>query len=233
MSKYVYSTWILPCLQTHIFSHLLKVKVKVAQSSLTLCDPVDDTVHGILQARILEWIAFPFSRGSSQPRDQNPGLLHCRILYHMSHKGSPLDLQLEVLYHLTFIQNQKWGPYHKIAQFVFLLISENGNALFPFTQTKYLKVTSDSPLPHPESKSSGILVATFKIDSRIQPRSIIRVDQSTIIFRLVYYGSLTCLPAFIFAPCYGCYQQDSQSRPAKLGTDYFEISQWLLISFRI
>ena len=31
---------------------------------------MDDTVHGILQARILEWIAFPFSRGSSQPRDQ-------------------------------------------------------------------------------------------------------------------------------------------------------------------
>ena len=45
-------------------------KVKVAQSSLTLCDPMDYTVHGILQARILEWVAFPSSRGSSQPRDQ-------------------------------------------------------------------------------------------------------------------------------------------------------------------
>ena len=44
-------------------------KVKVTQSFLTLCDPVDSTVHGILQARILEWIAFPFSRGSSQLRD--------------------------------------------------------------------------------------------------------------------------------------------------------------------
>ena len=48
----------------------LKVKVKVAQSCLTLCDPMDYTVHGILQARILEWVAVPFSRGSSQPRDQ-------------------------------------------------------------------------------------------------------------------------------------------------------------------
>ena len=36
----------------------------------TLCDPVDYTVHGILQARILEWVAFPFSRGSSKPMDQ-------------------------------------------------------------------------------------------------------------------------------------------------------------------
>ena len=44
-----------------------KVKVKVTQLHLTLCDPMD---YGILQARILEWVAFPFSRGSSQPRDQ-------------------------------------------------------------------------------------------------------------------------------------------------------------------
>ena len=45
-------------------------KVKVAQSCQTLHDPMDYTVHGILQARVLEWVAFPFSRGSSQPRDQ-------------------------------------------------------------------------------------------------------------------------------------------------------------------
>ena len=48
---------------------MLIMKVKVAQSCLTLCNPMDYTVHGILQARILEWVAFPFSRGSSQPRD--------------------------------------------------------------------------------------------------------------------------------------------------------------------
>ena len=47
----------------------VKVKVKVAQSCPTLCDSMD-LVHRILQARILEWVAFPFSRGSSQPRDQ-------------------------------------------------------------------------------------------------------------------------------------------------------------------
>ena len=45
-------------------------KVQVAQSCLTLCDPMDYTVRGILQARILEWVAFPFSRGSSLPRDR-------------------------------------------------------------------------------------------------------------------------------------------------------------------
>ena len=45
-------------------------EVKVAQSCLTLCDTMDYTVHGILQARILEWVAVPFSRGFSQPRDR-------------------------------------------------------------------------------------------------------------------------------------------------------------------
>ena len=46
------------------------VKTKVAQLCLTLCDPMDYTVHGILQARILEGVPFLFSKGSSQPRDQ-------------------------------------------------------------------------------------------------------------------------------------------------------------------
>ena len=45
-------------------------EVKVAQSCPTLCDLMDCIVHGILQARILEWVTFPFSRESSQPRDQ-------------------------------------------------------------------------------------------------------------------------------------------------------------------
>ena len=45
------------------------MKVKVAQSRPTLCDPMDYTVHGILQARILEWVAFPFFNVTSQPRD--------------------------------------------------------------------------------------------------------------------------------------------------------------------
>ena len=48
----------------------VKIKVKVTQLCLTLCDPMDCTVHGILQARILEWLAFPFFRGSSQPTDR-------------------------------------------------------------------------------------------------------------------------------------------------------------------
>jgi len=45
-------------------------EVKVAQSFLTLCYPMDYAVHGIVQGRILEWVVFPFARGSFQTRDQ-------------------------------------------------------------------------------------------------------------------------------------------------------------------
>ena len=46
------------------------VKVKVTQLCSTLCDPMDYIVHGILQVRILEWVAYPFSRGSALPRNR-------------------------------------------------------------------------------------------------------------------------------------------------------------------
>ena len=54
----------------HLFIHspTIYMKVKVAQLCPTLCNCMDYTVQGILQARILEWVAVPFSRGSSQPR---------------------------------------------------------------------------------------------------------------------------------------------------------------------
>ena len=49
---------------------LINDSVKVTQWCLALCDPMDYTVYGILQARILELVALPFCRGSSQPRDR-------------------------------------------------------------------------------------------------------------------------------------------------------------------
>ena len=55
----------------------LKVKVLVAQLYQTFCNlmdcsPPDSSDYGILQARILEWVAMPFSRRASQPRDRTP-----------------------------------------------------------------------------------------------------------------------------------------------------------------
>ena len=82
--------------------------VKVTPSCPTLCDPMDHTVHGILQARILDWVALPFSqlshrgsprmlewvaycfsRGIFLTQELNQGLLLCRqILYQLSYEGS-------------------------------------------------------------------------------------------------------------------------------------------------
>ena len=62
--------------------HTLKVKVNVAQLCPTLCDPMDYIVHGILQARIREWVAFLFSRGSIFPtQGSNPGLSNCKVVF--------------------------------------------------------------------------------------------------------------------------------------------------------
>ena len=79
-----------------------KVRVKFAQSCLTLCDPTDYTVHSILQAWIMEWVPFPspgeLPNPGIKPRSPalqadslpNPSPPHCRrILYQLSHKGSP------------------------------------------------------------------------------------------------------------------------------------------------
>ena len=82
-------------------SHLSPEKTLHAalpQLCLTLCYPLDcspagSSVHGILQARILEWVAMPSSRGSSRPRNQtHVSYISCigrQVLYHWRHLGSP------------------------------------------------------------------------------------------------------------------------------------------------
>ena len=93
--------------QSHISKH---VKVKVTQSCLTLCDPMDCSppgsfVHGILQARILDWGAIPFSRDLLIPGDQrsNPSLLHYRQdFYHLCHQESPQNTYIPCFIVLCF-----------------------------------------------------------------------------------------------------------------------------------
>ena len=79
-----------------------RVKVLIAQSCLALWDPVDcsppgSSIHGVLQTRILEWVAVPFSREPSQSRNWTQ-VSHCRwILYHLSHEGSCIKPHPHVL----------------------------------------------------------------------------------------------------------------------------------------
>ena len=77
------------------FTYKYIMKVLVTQSCLTLCDPMGcsqpgPSVHGSLQARILEWVSIPFSRGSSQPRDQIWVSHITGRFFTMSHQGSPV-----------------------------------------------------------------------------------------------------------------------------------------------
>ena len=72
---------------------IVEIKVKVTQSCPTLCDPMNYTVCEILQAIILEWVAFPFSKGSSQPgiESRSPTLQVDSLL--AEPQGSPRILQ--------------------------------------------------------------------------------------------------------------------------------------------
>ena len=72
------------------------------------CSPPASSVHGIFQARTLEWVAIPFSRRSSRPTNQTQvscvegGFLHCRqSLYQLSYKGSPFAFYFPDLWKFT------------------------------------------------------------------------------------------------------------------------------------
>ena len=87
--------------------------VLVAQSYLTLCDAMDcsppgSSVHGILQARILQWVAMSFSKGSSRSRESSLGLPHCRqMLYCPSYPGSPI-------YTLAWMVSKRCSKYEDL-----------------------------------------------------------------------------------------------------------------------
>ena len=71
----------------------LGMKVKVAQSCLTLCNPKAYTVHGILHARILAGVAVPFPKACSPPRDQTRSpTWQVDSFYQLSHQGCPLGM---------------------------------------------------------------------------------------------------------------------------------------------
>ena len=71
-------------------------EIWVAESRPTLCDPMDcsppgSSIHGISQARILEWVAISFSRGSSWPRDWTPiSCISRQILYYWGTREAPV-----------------------------------------------------------------------------------------------------------------------------------------------
>ena len=94
--------WLQNCGLSWLFLTVLwcmYICTKLLQSCPTLCHPLDcslpgSSVHGISQARVLEWVAISSSRGSSWPRDQtHVSYFSCFgwwVLYHWRHLGSPV-----------------------------------------------------------------------------------------------------------------------------------------------
>ena len=95
-----------------MLSHMAEVKVEVAQSC-QLWDPIDYRVHGTLQARILEWVAVPFSRGSSQPSDRAQVSCVAGGFFTSWATGKPKDTGVGSLLQWIFpTQESNWSLLH-------------------------------------------------------------------------------------------------------------------------
>ena len=139
-----------------------KFKVLVAQSCPTLCDPMDcsppgSSVHGILQARILEWIAMPSSRVSSWPRDQtHVSCIASRFLtIWVTREAQPSHTRYYLRYILCIIKHNECfmavisihAQKSSFVGFFFLYINEH--LFYVFTQM-YLYRISSEPFPNPQ-----------------------------------------------------------------------------------
>ena len=103
------------CLCVYIYMDVcVCVWKKKWKSCMTLCNPMDYTVHGILQARILEWVAIPFSRGSSQPKDRTQ-VSHIAGKFFTSwatREAQEFWSTLSLLQGIFLTQESNWGFLH-------------------------------------------------------------------------------------------------------------------------
>ena len=121
------------------------------------CNPMDfstpgSSVHGILQARILEWVASYFSRGSSPPRDWTHVSCSVRqILYHLSHLGSPIPyvsiIKKQDYYQtLLFLLGDVWPVKRKLSLSPNSLCSQGRHLLNPQTDTSCRSLGRQTPV---------------------------------------------------------------------------------------
>ena len=111
--------WFPLCLSALLFSqtHHARLHAKLLQSCLTPCNPVDhslpgSSVHGILQSRILEWVAIPFFRGSSRLRNWTRisyvACVGSQVLYDCRHLGNPQAHHIQIQISI-FFQFRIWA----------------------------------------------------------------------------------------------------------------------------
>ena len=113
--------------QPHSWPYIWRKESEVAQSCPTLCNPIDcslpgSSVHGIFQARVLEYSSF-LLQSIFPTQGWKPGLPHCRqTLYHLSHQGNPeisiLNLNYYAYKHIIYFINSKTGFDFKWKDFI-------------------------------------------------------------------------------------------------------------------
>ena len=134
--------WITPALSASVASRALVIWLHP-----TLCDPMDysppgSSVHAILQARILECVAIPFSRGIFPTQGSNPGLLNCRqILYWLSHQESCTPPELEGKVLTTELPGNSQSRYFLTMNFWSHLCNNNNQNKTNKTKKKQVHLT--------------------------------------------------------------------------------------------
>ena len=132
-----------------------KVKVLVAQSCPAFCNPMDcspqgSTIHGIFQARILEWVVISFSRGSSWPRDQtHVSSISCigrRVLYHWATWEAPRILEQAAIPLLRDLLDPGINPQSPTLQ-ADSLLSEPPGSLISHIQVSVKYLCSHGAIP--------------------------------------------------------------------------------------
>ena len=128
------------------------------------CSPPSSSVHGILQSRILEWVAIPFSRGPSWPRESNPGLQNCRqILYCPRHRGSPQSSSVVVSELISLLSYP--SSFHQ-AHFILL-----GLLWVPETWATSHQMVSTHALP----TAGNAFLSNFFISDELSPPTLVEL----------------------------------------------------------
>ena len=143
------------CIYIHTHTHTY-MKVKVAQSCLTLCDPTDYTVHGILQTGILEWVTNSRLQRTFPTQGSNPGLLHRRQnSLPAEPQGKPKNTgvgSLSRLQRIFLTQESNWGLLH--CRQILYQLSHLGGPMYICVCVYLDKLTTSTVSPVPKKKNT-------------------------------------------------------------------------------
>ena len=142
-----------------------KSEVTVAMLCPTVCDPMDYTVRGIRQARILEWVAFPFSRGSSQPRDRMQ-FSHIVGRFFTSWATREVSGYIYIHTYTLFFGFFSFRSYYKLLSIVPCGLQQDSSSLPAFTELSHL--VNLVVIPSPFILKERSRVAVYR-DSDILP----------------------------------------------------------------